>query len=285
MVLALTDARCKNIDDTLSLQESEIDALTYNDGSGTQKPVPASACNHLKALKAWNFYLLVQFQLQKIDWDDPFYVNQDNYDEFRVSAYNPDNNIQTVPRSQRQPTHLLQILILSLDLYQNSIQKQGYTLAQEFCHGIKREKAHYVVVRDKKQWDLCKRKIESTAVAAINSGATFGKFFVGCETSVCDIFGMRTDSQFVHHLLDAIRMRGAMDQLISDQAQVEINNRMLDVLCHLCIDNWQSEPHFQHQNFAEHSTMKLNIRQTVYLILLARWTTHGYYVWICLFHT
>ena len=42
-----------------------------------------------------------------------------------------------------------------------------------------------------------------------------------------------------------------MDQLVSDRAQTEISNRVLDVLRHLCIDYWQSEPHFHHQNFAE----------------------------------
>ena len=77
------------------------------------------------------------------------------------------------------------------------------------------------------------------------------QFFVGCETSVCDIYGMRTDSQFVNRLLDVIRTRGAMDQLISDRAQVEVSERVLDILRHLCIDDWQSEPHNQHQNFAE----------------------------------
>ena len=42
-----------------------------------------------------------------------------------------------------------------------------------------------------------------------------------------------------------------MDKLISDSAAVEISTRVLDVLRHLTIDSWQSEPYFQHQNFAE----------------------------------
>ena len=88
-------------------------------------------------------------------------------------------------------------------------------------------------------------------VPALGTGATCAQFFVGCSTSVCDVFGMRTDSQFVSRLLDVIRTRGAMDQLISDRAQVEISNKVLDILRHLCIDDWQSEPHYQHQNFAE----------------------------------
>ena len=42
-----------------------------------------------------------------------------------------------------------------------------------------------------------------------------------------------------------------MDKLVSDRAQVEISNKVHDILRHLCIDDWQSEPHYQHQNSAE----------------------------------
>ena len=62
---------------------------------------------------------------------------------------------------------------------------------------------------------------------------------------------MKNDKQFVNALLEVIRKRGAMDKLISDSATVEISTCVLDVLWHLTIDSWQSEPYFQHQNFAE----------------------------------
>ena len=66
-----------------------------------------------------------------------------------------------------------------------------------------------------------------------------------------DVYGMKTDSQFINTLEDCIRDRGAMTQLISDSAQVEISKRVLDVLRALCIGDWQSEPHQQHKNPAE----------------------------------
>jgi hypothetical protein len=43
-----------------------------------------------------------------------------------------------------------------------------------------------------------------------------------------------------------------MDKLITDSARVEISKQIVDILRSLCIDAWQSEPHYQHQNFAEH---------------------------------
>ena len=46
-------------------------------------------------------------------------------------------------------------------------------------------------------------------------------------------------------------------KLISDWAQVEISNQVKEILCAYYIDDWQSEPHYQHQNFAEHRIQQL----------------------------
>ena len=42
-----------------------------------------------------------------------------------------------------------------------------------------------------------------------------------------------------------------MDKLISDRAQVEVSKKVQDILRNYCIEDWQSEPHHQHQNIAE----------------------------------
>ena len=86
---------------------------------------------------------------------------------------------------------------------------------------------------------------------AIDSGVTSAQFFVGHESLVCDVYGMKSDNQFVNTLQDNIRRQGAMTKLISDCAQVEISNKVLDILRNLMISDWQSEPHQQHQNPAE----------------------------------
>jgi len=52
--------------------------------------------------------------------------------------------------------------------------------------------------------------------------------------------------------MDNIRERGAMDVLMSDHANYEMSARVKDVLRALMIGHWKSEPHHQHQNFAEH---------------------------------
>jgi hypothetical protein len=62
---------------------------------------------------------------------------------------------------------------------------------------------------------------------------------------------MKSKSQFVNTLLDNIRRRGAMDRLIRDHAAEALSQRVLDVLRHLVINSWCSEPKNQKQNFAE----------------------------------
>src|SRR6187200_18355 len=65
---------------------------------------------------------------------------------------------------------------------------------------------------------------------AIDNGVTTAQFFVGTESMVCDVYPMKTDKQFVYVLQDNIRRRGAMSKLNSDRAQVEISNKVQDIL-------------------------------------------------------
>jgi Reverse transcriptase (RNA-dependent DNA polymerase) len=88
-------------------------------------------------------------------------------------------------------------------------------------------------------------------VPAVDNGATAAVIFTGLETQVTDVYSIKTDKQFVNTLEDNIRYRGAPTKLISDRAQVEISQKVLDILRTLCISDWQSEPHQQQQNPAE----------------------------------
>jgi hypothetical protein len=63
-------------------------------------------------------------------------------------------------------------------------------------------------------------------------------------TLVTDVYGIKTDKQFVNTLEDNIIQRGT--PLSHCQPY-----KVADILCSFCIDNWQSEPHQQQQNPAE----------------------------------
>ena len=88
-------------------------------------------------------------------------------------------------------------------------------------------------------------------VPSVPGGYTSAQIFIGCDSAYASAFGMKSDKEFVNTLWDEIRKRGAMDKLVSDRAQVEISNKVKEVLRYLVIDDWQSEPHYQHQNPAE----------------------------------
>ena len=93
--------------------------------------------------------------------------------------------------------------------------------------------------------------IKASTPAIDTGGIVEAQFCIGRKSFVADVFGVKSEKQFVNTLEDIIRKRGAMDLIISDSAKVEISNRVHDVLRGYYIKDWQSEPHFQHQNFAE----------------------------------
>ena len=86
---------------------------------------------------------------------------------------------------------------------------------------------------------------------AVDDGSTMAQFFCGCDTLVCDAYGIKPTQQFINTLSDNIRKRVAMDTLISDGGKYEISKRVTDLLQSLFIQDYQSEPYHQHQNKAE----------------------------------
>jgi hypothetical protein len=100
---------------------------------------------------------------------------------------------------------------------------------------------------------------------AIDCGITSAQLFVGTKTRTADVYPIKSDKQFVNTLLDNITQCGTPIKLISDHAQVEISERVKQVLRPLHISTWQSEPHQQHQNPAERQYQ--NIKQLCNTIL------------------
>lgn len=85
----------------------------------------------------------------------------------------------------------------------------------------------------------------------IEHGHVAAQFFVGTTSLVSDIYGVKTEAQFLQTLQDNVRKRGAMNKLVSDRAQAEVSSAVKDYMRWLLIDDWQSEPHRQNQNYAE----------------------------------
>ena len=86
---------------------------------------------------------------------------------------------------------------------------------------------------------------------AVDHGGKVAQIFVGRDTLVTDIYGIKSTKQFVNTLQDNIRMRGVMETLISDGGSSLISHKVKDILRTLLIGEYRSEPYHQHQNKAE----------------------------------
>jgi hypothetical protein len=64
----------------------------------------------------------------------------------------------------------------------------------------------------------------------IDCGVTSAQLFVGTKTHTADVYPIKSDKQFVNMLLDNITQHSAPTKLISDHAQVEISERVKQVL-------------------------------------------------------
>jgi hypothetical protein len=73
---------------------------------------------------------------------------------------------------------------------------------------------------------------------ANDGGETCAQIFIGTETLVTDVYGMKTSKQFVNTPVDNIRECVAMSQLLSDRAQVEISAPVVGILHALHIGQW-----------------------------------------------
>jgi hypothetical protein len=66
-----------------------------------------------------------------------------------------------------------------------------------------------------------------------------------------------SDKHFAYRLMGEIRMYGAMDRLISDNAKAQISSRVKDILRTFYTKDWQSEPYKGNQNFAKRAVPQI----------------------------
>ena len=77
-------------------------------------------------------------------------------------------------------------------------------------------------------------------IPATDDGYECDQVFLGTETMLNYVHGVKSDNQFVNILEDNIRKRGKIDKLTSESAQSEIRTRLRDILRSLFVYDWQS---------------------------------------------
>jgi hypothetical protein len=66
--------------------------------------------------------------------------------------------------------------------------------------------------------------------AVFTSGIKAAQIFIGRKSLVADVYGIKTDYEFVNTLEDIIRKQGSMDKIISNCARVETSTFIKDIL-------------------------------------------------------
>ena len=91
----------------------------------------------------------------------------------------------------------------------------------------------------------------------ISDGSACDQIFVGTKSLVSYVYGMKIDKQSANNLEDNICELGYMSKLIRDCSWYELRNLLQSILRILFIDDWKSEPHYQHNNVYENWYQKI----------------------------
>jgi len=96
LLKALDSNGLDSIYDILTLTDTQIDTLSFNDGTAVMVPSLASR-NKLRILRSWNFHLQQVQGNRCVDWMDPITVTEDEWDDFRVGIYIVPSDIPPNP--------------------------------------------------------------------------------------------------------------------------------------------------------------------------------------------
>lgn len=90
-----------------------------------------------------------------------------------------------------------------------------------------------------------------------HGGCTMAQIFCARTSQLGLAVPMRSEKDMPQTIHEWIRTYGAPNMLISDNAKVEIGRTVQDILRYYMIKDHQSEPQFQHQNYAERRIQEL----------------------------
>jgi hypothetical protein len=97
---------------------------------------------------------------------------------------------------------------------------------------------------------------------AVDSGVKASKLLIGRSLLVADVYGVKTDKDFVNTLEDNIRERRAMDKLNSNCTHAETRNCIKDIHRALVLADWQSEPYHENQTLPRFGMPPSRLLQT-----------------------
>jgi hypothetical protein len=144
---SLEAAGCDRIQDILGMQSIDIDSLTVDslsdDGKTiTQIPMPLGRKGLLRA-----FISYIKYTQYQQTFTSYLVLTSDDFDDYRTTVYNPNQPFEAPPAVQSS----------------KPLVGAHSSPVDDFRRGIKRDKSHYVVLKEDKQWDNWKRSTLATA--------------------------------------------------------------------------------------------------------------------------
>jgi hypothetical protein len=146
---ALQLAGLKWIPDLMQARESDLDALMYpnsNDVSLTL-PLPVGQRRKVRAIQAYNSYLCFVHSSPIVIWTT---LTLNDFDEFRITAYEPD---QPIAKFQRISIHGGNPTTVLHGTSGPNVNSQVTPKFTSFMHGVKCDKSHYKAYKLKRYWD------------------------------------------------------------------------------------------------------------------------------------
>ena len=114
-----------------------------------------------------------------------------------------------------------------------------------------------------------------------HSGCIMAQIYAGKRSSKLVAYGMTSETQMPNTLEDLIRRYAAPNCLFSDNAKVQIGAGVRDILRLYKIKDFQCEPEYQHQNFAER---KIGDVKPLSSSIMDRTSTPAAFWLLCLFY-
>ena len=142
IVKALNLYGLKSLPDLMDMERSDIDSLEYADSAGDMKPLHHGGQGCVRVMQAYFQYL------RENGIDDIMSLTMENFNDYRMDIYDPNaTQPSTTSSKAKRPTS----------------STHTCQPAEDFKKGIKRDKSHYIVLKENKQWDHWRRTTLATA--------------------------------------------------------------------------------------------------------------------------
>ena len=156
---ALQRSGLSSIPDLMQAREADLDELSYPDPADGTKVImlPVGSRRKVRAIQAYNSYLCFVNDSPIVDWVK---LTLDDFDTFRITAYEPD---QPITKFQRISIHGTSPTTIHTGTPGSNVNSPVTPKFTNFMRGVKRDKSHYKPYKLERYWDDWNHGFRATA--------------------------------------------------------------------------------------------------------------------------